>query len=413
MPDSPEHVKVEGVDWGRVIPAVHLVGLFRVAMQPTKLLLALVLVAVVYAGGYVLAAVMQPGTAGGVQGTAYFEQLVSRQTESLGHVVGAATSLDLGLDGGGLVGAVMELAVWNPWEAIQQGPWFLGFLGVFKFLVVAVVGTAIARLAATQLCLKQTHGLGEAVGFTARKGVWSILAPLIPASVLLGLGVVLVLLGVVFFNLPGLHVIGGIAFGPMLLLGLAMALILLALALAFHLLIAAVAVEGTDGYDAVSRCFAYVAARPWQWLFYGLVALIYGAITFLFVWAVVMLGFLLTVSMLEWGAFRVLEAGGFQEVSWLAATLPEGWGGAAGRVENDGWLGLTAWIMRGWLLLLAAIPVAYAVSFYFCAAVQVYLLLRRSAEGSAFSDCYDADEAAEVLGEGVAVPAKVEGPSDA
>ena len=70
--------------------------------------------------------------------------------------------------------------------------------------------------------------------------------------------------------------IGPIIVGALFFLFLAVAFVLMLLMLGilggFHLLYPAVAVEGADAFDAMSRAFAYVYSRPWRLLWYSLVA---------------------------------------------------------------------------------------------------------------------------------------------
>ena len=51
----------------------------------------------------------------------------------------------------------------------------------------------------------------------------------------------------------------------------------------FNLMYPTVAVEGSDSFDAISRSFSYVFARPWRMLWYTVVAVVYGALCYLFV----------------------------------------------------------------------------------------------------------------------------------
>ena len=62
-----------------------------------------------------------------------------------------------------------------------------------------------------------------------------------------------------------------------------MTLVLLGTVGGFNLMYPTIAVEGSDSFDAISRTFSYVYARPWRMLFYTLVAIVYGALCYLFV----------------------------------------------------------------------------------------------------------------------------------
>ena len=81
--------------------------------------------------------------------------------------------------------------------------------------------------------------------------------------------------------------IGPILVGLLFFLALAASLVMTLLVLGtvggFDLMYPTIAVEGSDSFDAISRSFSYVYARPWRMLWYTAVAVIYGAATYLFV----------------------------------------------------------------------------------------------------------------------------------
>jgi hypothetical protein len=68
-----------------------------------------------------------------------------------------------------------------------------------------------------------------------------------------------------------------------LLSGFVMTLIGLGTLGGFPLFTPAVAAEGTDAFDAVSRGFSYVYSRPWHYVFYQAVAAVYGVVCVSFV----------------------------------------------------------------------------------------------------------------------------------
>ena len=61
------------------------------------------------------------------------------------------------------------------------------------------------------------------------------------------------------------------------------------------------AIEGPDAFDAVSRSYSYVFNRPWRWLFYNVVAIVYGAITYLFLGTLVFLTLWMTHRFIGYG----------------------------------------------------------------------------------------------------------------
>lgn len=48
-------------------------------------------------------------------------------------------------------------------------------------------------------------------------------------------------------------------------------------------MLAAISVEGSDSFDALSRSYSYVFQKPWKFIFYTSVAIIYGALVFTFI----------------------------------------------------------------------------------------------------------------------------------
>ena len=147
----------------------------------------------------------------------------------------------------------------------------------------------------------------------------------------------------------------------------------------------------------MSRSFAYVYARPWRLIFYTVTALIYGAITFLFVSFAVYLVLLLSHTFVGWGAnFFGMHYGKFsgvplletlwpapeflrlvQPINWYAMSWPE-------------YLG--ALLLHFWVFLLITGIGAYVVSYYFSCHTIMYLLLRRSVDGQGLRDVYMDEE---------------------
>ena len=101
---------------------------------------------------------------------------------------------------------------------------------------------------------------------------------------MLALGVI-VTIGSVLGNISILF--GPIIVGALLFLALAagfvMTLVLLGLVGGFNLMYPTIAVEGSDSFDAISRSFSYLYALPWRLAFYTVIAVVYGALAYLFV----------------------------------------------------------------------------------------------------------------------------------
>src|SRR6185436_225773 len=90
--------------------------------------------------------------------------------------------------------------------------------------------------------------------------------------------------GGVAFLIPQIgEIVVGIFFFLALAAGFVITLVILGAAGGFNLMYPTIAVEGSDSFDAISRSFSYVYARPWRMLFYTLVAVLYGALCYVFV----------------------------------------------------------------------------------------------------------------------------------
>ncbi len=402
MPDAAHRVRLEGVDFGEALPFVRLAESFRMALQPTKLFIALMMVLLVYFGGVTLDFMwgvqaagperLPVGTSnvaplgGGLGSVAsmhrdyhIFDLLVRDELGAFGRLLGSATSLNLGLTRGpggfdrGVLGAATDMAVDTPTWLWTHHPWFFLLFGLYAGTVFFVLGGAIARLAATQACAGRSVDLLAAARFARPRALWLVLAPALPLLMAGGLWLFLAVVGWALFNLPVLDIAGSLIYGPLLFLGfLAASLVLLTL-LGAGLFCAAIAVEGTDAFDAVSRVFSFLIYRPMRFFFYMFVVVVYGALTYLIVTLVVGLTLWLTASAAgAWSdGFGVIHDAAVRERP----------------VTGDGsTANVAAWWVNIWEKLLFAGTLAYAVSYFFTSQVWVYLLMRRASDATDFAD---------------------------
>src|SRR5207302_251379 len=77
-------------------------------------------------------------------------------------------------------------------------------------------------------------------------------------------------------------VVDSVAWLFVILLGFGQAILLVGL-VGYPLMYATVSAEGSDTFDALSRSYNYVFQSPWNYLWYSLVAVVYGAILVFFV----------------------------------------------------------------------------------------------------------------------------------
>ena len=165
---------------------------------------------------------------------------------------------------------------------LSRGSTAIGlFLLIWTLAVWSLFGAAICRISAVQVARNGNVGLVEAIRFALARYVSFFTSPLLPF-----LGVVLIIffcvLGSLILYIPYLEVIAGVVWILPLLAGFVIVAALLGLALGWPLMYAAIGAEATESFDALSRAFSYVLGRPWQYLFYTLLATIYGGIIMIF-----------------------------------------------------------------------------------------------------------------------------------
>ena len=146
-----------------------------------------------------------------------------------------------------------------------------------------------------------------------------------------------------------------------------------------------VAAEGSDSFDAISRSFSYVYARPWRMLFYTAVAVAYGAITYLFVKLFIYLVLAVTHYFVGW--WLVAAPGRWYPEMWPARSfdsLPYEVNFTGLKFTEK----VAAFLICFWNYLLIGLLGAFAISFYFSANTIIYFLMRREVDATELDDVY-------------------------
>jgi len=166
-----------------------------------------------------------------------------------------------------------------------QTRFYLLLILLSNIVVWAFCGGVITRLAAVQLANKGPMSLKQAVRFVANRYLGYLGAPLVPLGIIAG-----VVVGLFVYGLVGLiPVIGDLLiFGlglPLVIVGGAVMAIFLVGLVGYPLMYTTLSAEGdqSDTFDALSRSINYVYQSPWHYIWYWLVAIVYGAAVTLFV----------------------------------------------------------------------------------------------------------------------------------
>ena len=280
-----------------------------------------------------------------------------------------------------VVGSLRSMIYILPSWLYKTHPGFLALLSACVLLMMAFFGGALARLAALDATGSSHVPMMSAFGFVCKRYVWFVLTPLMPVIMIAVLGGMLAVGGLVFFNVPVMDMLGGLLFFIALGLGFAIAILLIFTLATYPLFYPALVMEGTDSFDAVSRSFGYLVARPWHWFFYSVLALVYGAVGYLFLGAVIYLTLSVTHACIDMGVITQMA----DETSRWHALMPQPrLGQLLYTFDWNAGLGFTGKVTAGmiwvWSFFLTSIIGAYTVSFFYCSNTVIYQLLRQSSE---------------------------------
>ena len=222
---------------------------------------------------------------------------------------------------------------------------------------------------------------------------------MIPVLIVFGIGVVISIASTILFHIPYVGpVVAGIFYCLALLGGFVITLVILGTIGGFNLMYPTVAVEGSDSFDAISRSFSYVFARPWRMLWYTFVTVVYGAICYLFVRFFIWMVLAVTWFVMSW--FLGHQTGASQNPIHPADVWPLLWPRpGAGSPTNPlpytpaydhlkSTEAISAGLMVWWIYLVIGLIGAFAISFYFSANTIIYYLMRREVDATELDDVY-------------------------
>lgn len=280
-----------------------------------------------------------------------------------------------------VVGSLRSMVLILPAWLYGTHPGFLALLSFCMLFIMAFFGGTLARLAAMDATGASHAPVTGSIQFVLKRYVWFVLTPMMPVIMVAVLGLLLMFGGLVFFNFPGLDMLGGFLFFIALMLGFGISLLLLFTLATYPLFYPALVMEGTDSFDAVSRCFGYLVARPWHWIFYSVLALVYGAIGYLLIGSVIYLTMYITHQCVDVGVFAQMAD---ESSRWHAIMPAPELGHLLYTFNWDAQLGFTGKVTAGmiwvWSFFLTSLIGAYTVSFFYCSNTVIYQLLRQSSE---------------------------------
>jgi len=262
--------------------------------------------------------------------------------------------------------------------------------GIYLLLIMvwSYLGGIISRIAAVNITKDEGLDLKKAISFANKKYI-SLFSPFI-----------LSILGFLFFlvcNLLG-GVVGRVPYVGELLValllplaiisGFIMVFILIGYAFSARFFISTIAVESSDAFDAVSRSFQYLYAEPWRYIWYVLVAKVYGIITTAFVWFFG--GMMIVISLATVKLGMGLKLHDIMCLTGLPCNMTPSIGPMPATYH------IAAYIIMFWLVLLIGMLLAYVVSYCCSAQTIIYLLMRKKVDDIEMTELYEEEPAGDL-----------------
>jgi hypothetical protein len=400
---------------------------FRQAIQPSKLIIALLAVAVLCGVGQIMDLSKPVAATANNQGQVTQTELQVYMTNPAqvpsfieanrptGMRVGIFSTLwHFGTSR--FHGAIFRLFVLDiPGVARNIAEFFKAFAWAFRYhtiytivffiialAVISVTGGAICRAAALQCARGEKPGLTEALSFSTKRFVSFFATPLTPIGIIVFIGLFIFVLGLIG-NIPWVgELLMGICMPLTLIAGGLIAAVAIGAVVGLDLMFPAIAYDNSDCFDSISRSFSYVYARPWHIIFYTVVAAIYGAICYVFVRSF--------SFVLLWGSYRILRLGVLGNNSKLNAIWPEphfaNFLGHSASAAGNWSETIAAFLVYIFVLAIIGLLISFVLSFYFSANTIIYALMRSKVDNTAIDDVYTYSEEPE------ATPSVAEGESD-
>jgi hypothetical protein len=298
-------------------------------------------------------------------------------------------------------------------DAVMRLYFFLVLLSTLA--IWSVFGGAIARITVMYQTRKEQIDAFEAFRFARRRLLAYIGAPLFPLGITLACLIVVTLLGL-FYMIPwfGDVVVAGLGWFLFVGLGAGMAVLLIGL-VAWPLMPATISTEGRDAWEAFSRAYAYLFSKPWQYIWYGLVAIAYGAVLIFFVNFLGSFAFYMS----KWSINQTPGVDYFgRQPNFLfvyapttfeyrallleGAEVKEGPVVQNGRIDNSAYLRyleslgfnnkIGAFLVALWLGAILLLIIGFGYAYFWTASTLIYLLLRRQIDTAEVDEVYLDDE---------------------
>ena len=273
---------------------------------------------------------------------------------------------------------------------IGLGEFFYYLFGsLWTIAVWSFAGLGICRVCLLRLTRGEYAGLDDAFEFSVdnwSKAFGAVMAPLLAVGalciptfilgLLLGFDLGVMLVGLLWFIVVGISIVMGV--------------LLLGLLFGWPLMIASVACESQNSFDSMTRSFAYVLQRPFNYLCYALLAIVFGGIAWVIVASIAdgMVG--LTYWSVSWGANVTGEdAMGVDRIDQLVMGMPLD---AEGNPTETTPMYAGRGAISFWNAVIKSLAAAFLYGLFWCLSSAVYLLLRKDVDQTEMDEIFLIDE---------------------
>lgn len=369
---TDKHITVDAIRWHSVLPWLHLLRAGRLAFRLRVWLLGFAAVAVFGWSSWALEKLpFIDGIYAGPSGPFVPTSPGIPHIKNAGGPGHTSPTLSMILRGDlkGMESAITTMLFWpvemvstplgllhlrhNSWSKLAH----LWTWGLFALIVWGILAGALTRMIGMRFARDESLSLRKALAFSLRNWQSYVYAPLLPMLGVLLLAAVGDGFGLLSNLCSSLSAVLAtlLAFVPTLC-GLAMSALLLLTVIAWPLMVAAISVEGSDGFDGLSRAFGYVMNRPLYFVFLVLLTKYVAALAIAVPWVVCETGLWLA----EWS------------LHWSIA-------------EHAAYVGL---VTDFWASVVHGLQIGAVVSFFWSATVVIYFLLRQSDDGTPLDQVY-------------------------
>lgn len=384
---TEDRTVIRSISWRDLFPWLILLRTFRIAVSPQLLVAATAATLLTSLGWWISGWVFlhhydEAAKEWVVQGPKVMETSLERQMPAAvqEYLPGAPTGLFEPFYR--LAEPVRQLFSWRL-SFVETAYYVFGSL--WALAAWSLAGGYITRHAVVELATESSPGLKGPATFALRRYLWYLLTPLYPLLGIVLIGAVIALVGLPMRFAPGLGtILAGLLWIFVVLGSLAAVWLIVGLLFGWPLMWPAVSAERDgDPFEAFSRSFSYVYGAPLHYLFYVVVAALFGAVCLA---VVVGVGTLVT----EFGFWALAWGGGSENVErtrTLVELVLANQDRELSSEANKTWV-FGATIMALVVGLVRAVVRGYTFSFFWCVASAIYLLLRRDVDEQEMDEVY-------------------------